>query len=290
MILSSLTIWALSQRSKAISQKIIAEKQKDEAISAKQEALQSKKEAEIARGEAIKQRIMADSSAKIAMVEKYKADNARQIAENELYNSIKNTLAISSELVNVIYLGIPNPLQIAVSGIPSERLSVKTDNGTVLKGKLKNVYGQNYIGEYFVTPNKVGEATITVEGEIKKGKMETIGSKIFRVKGIPIPRVVFANKNGGLISRYEALAQDSVLVELPNFDMDLRYTVASFTLEINHNGIAESRKSKNALITDEQKDLLRKLVKGDYIKIESVFAMGPDKRQILLFPITFQIQ
>ena len=58
----------------------------------------------------------------------------------------------------------------------------------------------------------------------------------FRVKSIPNPVAIFANKSTGTVPRATAAAQQGVFAILPDFDFDLQYTVTNFTILYSDKG------------------------------------------------------
>ena len=215
IVLSGFTIWALNERR-------VAEIQKNEAIQAKQAAQNAKETAEKARVEADMQKTRAEENEKTALAERKKALNAKQIAENELYQNIKNSLAIELDKMNVLYKGVDNPVTITISGIPSDRIKVSISSPSKIRGE-KGKYlvnpspTYNYRDTIIVLQNgrsikeritvSVKPAWITVFAEIKKGVLDSIGTKYFRVYSLPEPTVYFAGKTGGIIPRATAAAQ-----------------------------------------------------------------------------------
>ena len=279
IILSSLSIWALHQRSNAIKLRTLALTQKDEAIRSKQEAQTSKEEAE-------RQRTMADSSAKLAIDLKYKADNARQIAENELYKNIKNSLSVSAEKMNVLYLGIYNPLKITVSGIPDDKLRVSIDNGMIKRGQLSDSLSS---GETFLAaPKEFKPANITVYGEIKPGMIDSIGTKTFRVKEIPDPYASFAGSTGGNILKETVVKTKKLDVKI-DMDFDVQFDITQFRISFEDRGLFYSSDSKNNNITSDQLSLIKRITHNKRLYIENIGAIGLDKKTRGIPPLTFRV-
>jgi hypothetical protein len=85
-------------------------------------------------------------------------------------------VAIALDKMNVFYIGIDNPITIAVPNIPSDKLLVTINNGLIK--------GSN--GKYIVRVATLGEATITV-ATIKDDRKVLLSTQTFRVKRIPDP-------------------------------------------------------------------------------------------------------
>ncbi|WP_052594843.1 GldM family protein [Aureispira sp. CCB-QB1] len=132
-------------------------------------------------------------------------------------NSGMGTLAVAADKMNVFYIGVENPITVAASGLDHNNLSIKSEGAIIT---------QQGNGHYTVTCQKPGQATITVTNK-STGQSQTAN---FRVKRIPDPVVVLANKMNGLIGSGEFKAQPGLVARLNNFDMDLRCAIQSYTL------------------------------------------------------------
>src|SRR6185437_10088090 len=124
----------------------------------------------------------------------------------------------SPDKMNVLYIGVPNPVSISAPGIAKENLRVSISPGSI-SGKD---------GHYTATVSSIGTATVTVSGELTKGKTSVLGSTLFRVKRIPDPKPQFAGKSGGNTSAANIRAQDRIFAKLDNFDFDAKFNVTRF--------------------------------------------------------------
>ncbi len=180
-------------------------------------------------------------------------------------NTADVVTAIEPVRMNVLYLGVDNPIKISTSGLEASELVASVDNG--------KISGQN--GEYIIRPKKRGEAIVTVKN--KQG--EEIRKSKFRVKVVPDPIVKIDGAKNGKISREDLLKLEEVKVLLPNFDFDMSFKVVSFafSVTIEKGYIAES-KSKSNKFTAKQKKLFKEAISGKKIYIDEVKCMGPDGR------------
>ena len=279
IIFASFTIWALNERTKAEAQSSLAELQKNEAIKANQAAEVAKQDAIIQKTIAIKNEKKAEESRKAAL-------NAKTIAENELYRNIKNSLSISPEKMNVLYLGISNPIKIAVSGIPDEKLLVSIDNGTI---KRDNQNNSSINGESFtVTPRELSPVHITVFAEIEPGKVDSIGTKLFRVKPIPEAYATFADKSSGTILRDKAISTKELKTKI-DMDFDVSLNISEFTLlYVDSTGDYEER-STNNLLTSKQLQLISRFKHDHNIILKDIKMETPDGEIRSLRPIILKL-
>jgi len=181
--------------------------------------------------------------------------------EESKYKSV-----VSATKMNVLYIGLDNPVEIAVAGIAADKLNVTINNGTIAKQET---------GRFIVKPQSAGLLTITVSAEID-GKMVAVGNHDFRVKRVPDPYPAIANMKGGIISKSLLLAQTGLIAYLENFDFDLSFSVTEYTISATINGYEESRTIKGAKITEDAKAMIEKLNLGDVVYFSDVKVIGPD--------------
>src|SRR5664279_4244911 len=77
--------------------------------------------------------------------------------------------SISADRNNILYVGLDNPLTIAVENYPSNSIIVETDNGTI----------EGSSGKYIFRANKRGKADVILYKRIK-GQTKEIGRDEFR--------------------------------------------------------------------------------------------------------------
>ena len=195
------------------------------------------------------------------------------------FQVVKPNAVISPTKMNVFYEALENPVDISVPGVASDKLDIRMTNVS------KKKKGAGYI----VTP-KAGSAgkrsIISVYATID-GKPKFIGKQEFRIKRVPDPIPVVAGKSGGKISKNLLAAQKAVFAEMKDFDFELKYDVTRFTVSVLKGGYIVDAISKNNIFTDEQKDLISTMNRGQKVQIEDIRAKGPDGRTRSLGTITF---
>jgi gliding motility-associated protein GldM len=193
--------------------------------------------------------------------------------------------AVAPVRMNVLYIGVDNPMSIAVSGYKSDDLTVSIDNGTITK-KDKG---------YIINPKEKGRAIVTVSAKGKK-----VSETEFRVKLVPDPVAKLAGKKGGDISKSLLLQQKEIVADLENFDFDARFTIVSFTLSCsfssdsstkfipNGNYVIEESSNSNKF-TERQIEILKKLKTDQKFYIDNIIAIGPDGKKRQLPTLSFKI-
>ena len=193
------------------------------------------------------------------------------------------SVVISPTKMNVFYVGVENPVEVSVPGVPSENLDVRITNARMTKKSS---------GQYGVRPNAsaIGrESVISVRARIND-QIQNLGSQNFRVKRVPDPVATVAGMRGGSINKNLLLAQRAVIAKMDNFDFDLTFRVISFTVSIIKSGYLQSVGSESAVITSDQKDLIRNAGVGSAVMINNIKAKGPDGSTRDLGSINFTLQ
>jgi gliding motility-associated protein GldM len=199
-------------------------------------------------------------------------------------------VVVSPTAMNVLYLGIDNPIDISVPGVGPGKIRASMTNGTIGKGQAKNSKGEFFPGNWVAVPTVEGQtAQIIVSAEIN-GKQQTFAGMPFRVRRVPDPVASFANKMGeGTATKGEITASEACFALLKDFDFDLRFTVTEFTLSFDDKGFNVSAAATSNRVNDKQKALLNKLVRGTKLYVEKVKAVGPDKKVRDLSPIIITV-
>jgi gliding motility-associated protein GldM len=168
--------------------------------------------------------------------------------------------------MNVLYLGVENPVDIMVAGVAADKTTVTVQNGTIKKVASYT---------YHVMPKDMGTVTIIVSVE-SGGKVIQAGKHEFRVKRIPDPVPMIAGMKGGIINKSVLMAQSGLTVTLESFDFDVAYEVIEYSVSVNLGGFVESVKVIGAKLTPEAKALIEKCNAGSKIYFEDIKAKGPE--------------
>ncbi len=171
-------------------------------------------------------------------------------------------IAIAPEKMNVLFLGVDNPVRIAVAGIPSDEINPEVTNATITK---------NGEGNYVIRPRRLGDCVVSIYHNDKK-----IGTKYFRVKRVPNPVAQFAGKSGGAIKKDELLSEKELIVYMQDFNYDLKFKVVEFTVSATIQGFVRVVPTKGNKITEKQYELIKSISTGQRLYFEDIKAVGPD--------------
>jgi gliding motility-associated protein GldM len=145
----------------------------------------------------------------------------------------ESNVIVSPTAMNVMYMGIGNPIDVSIPGISPDKVSIKVVNGTFSTEKVKNSKGVPFKGAWSVKPNAVGQNVQVIATANINGKTVQYPPYEFRVKAVPLPVAIFAQKSTGTVPRAIAAAQQGVFAIMQDFDFDLQYNVTGFSVLYN---------------------------------------------------------
>jgi gliding motility-associated protein GldM len=195
----------------------------------------------------------------------------------ETYMVAVPSAVISPDKMNVLYIGLPNPISVSAPGVADKDIHVSISSG--------NITGSN--GHFEANVTTIGTATISVSGLVG-GKMANLKSLPFRVKRIPDPKAEFAGKAGGSTSAANIRAQDRIFAILENFEFDAKFKVTRFTLLIakpRQDAITMSANGNE--LTPQMKSVMNSVSPGTTVVFKDIIAVGPDGSQRGLDGIVF---
>jgi len=199
------------------------------------------------------------------------------------YQVGRPTATISPTKMNVLYLGIANPISISVPGVASESLEVTISNGRIEKN------GSDWTAIPAKLDGLAKNTTITVNAKMN-GETRLMGSMPFRVKEVPPPLATIGGLNGGTIRKEDLMAEEGIFAELKDFDFDLKFRVIQFDVSFSGTYV-KTTSSKTNKFTDEQKGFFSKLTPGSLIYIDNISAKGDDGQPARpLAPVSFKIR
>jgi hypothetical protein len=170
---------------------------------------------------------------------------------------------VASVNMNVLYRGIANPIEIAVSGVTTDKVTATVTNGTI----------NRTTNGWEVLPGDQLETAVTILVDNRK-----VSEKKFRVKNIPNPVAVFAGKSEGSLDKDVALKTDDLDVELKDFLWDLKFTIESFVFCVSKDNMDHELKSGGNKLTAEMKSFIAGCESGKMIVFEDIKSISPDGR------------
>ena len=197
------------------------------------------------------------------------------------YTVGQSNASIALDKMNVLYIGVENPVSVAASG-GAEKLQVSISGG----GGSISGSGGHYIARVNSETDDC-KITVSVEGKVA-------GAQVFRVRTIPDPvATVGGYSSGERISAGAFKAQTGVGAYVKDFPFELKYTVTSFSLvgDTEDGDIIEIPCTGNLWSQNPKaRDLINRLKPNSLITIEQIRAIGPDGRTRSLPALLYNIK
>jgi gliding motility-associated protein GldM len=198
----------------------------------------------------------------------------------QLFAQTENKAVVSADDMNIFYIGIDNPVSVAVPGITNDKLRVTISNGTISRNGDK----------YIVKVDKPGETIIQVAAEIKPGEIKSVGSSSFRAKKIPDPKACLGNNpNTALYMTREELLKNAEVNVLWNLPFDNKFEVISFSLTYVFNKDLITKTTTGNKFSPEMIEAVNKVEDGSKMFIEDIKVKGADGMVRTLSPIIIKL-
>jgi gliding motility-associated protein GldM len=184
------------------------------------------------------------------------------------YQVARPSAVVSPDKMNVLYIGVNNPISVSAPGTPTDKVRVSMSGGSISSAGA---------GKYNVRVSSPGTARISVSAEVAPGKTQTLSSTEFRVKRIPDPIAKFAGKTGGSMATVALKAQNALFAKLDNFDFDASFKVTKFTMILaKPRADAIVLSTSGGQLSSSMSSALNGIVPGTRVIFDNIVAVGPD--------------
>ena len=193
-------------------------------------------------------------------------DEIKEVKVDYMVGSANASIALDK--MNVLYIGVDNPVTIAASGGGDDKVQASISGGGGVLIKKGN-------GQYIAKVNQQSDdciITVTVDGKVA-------GSSKFRVRKIPGAQATIGGfASGENIPAGTFRAQGGVAAWIKDFPFDLKYTVTQFTISTDSDDgdIVEAQCQGNTF-NPKAMDIIRNQVKaGKTVYIDNIRVQGED--------------
>src|SRR5688572_388952 len=202
------------------------------------------------------------------------------------YIAAKPSSVVSADKMNVLYIGVENPMSISVPGVADPNVVPSISGGGATLVRDSKLGGSKYIAK----ATTQGEATINVTAKLD-GKNVPMGAFKYRVKRVPDPVAMVNGKKGGPINKAELAAATSVNSIMENFDFELYFRVNKFRMTLIRKGKDPVElEAPSNLITAQMKSAIQAAGPGAKVYFEYIKASGPDGTTRSLSSVNFVLQ
>ncbi len=176
-------------------------------------------------------------------------------------------VAVSADKMNVLYIGVDNPLTIT-AGAGSEKVSAQFSGGTISKAG-----GSKYIAKPSAGSSGEHNVTVLVEGK-------PAGKVIFRVKQLPNPTAYVGNLKPGPVGSAIIRAMGGVIAKLEDSEFAAAFDVVSYDLGVMNQGEDYQQVTNNgSRWTGQAATLMSKVKPGSIVTITNIRVIDPAKKQ-----------
>jgi gliding motility-associated protein GldM len=187
------------------------------------------------------------------------------------YQTFKPAATISADKMNVLYIGLQNPISVSVPGFPASSVSATISGGGGWKLSKKGG------GKYMASGGR-GARKVIVSAVVKTEKgNKTMGRQEYRIRPVPLPRAKLGTLDGTRPASVGLLrAQRTVYASLgEGFAFEgVKFKVTKFTLVVSTKKGVKMR-NVNGSNFSSVAGLLGGVRRGDQVIITSIKASGP---------------
>lgn len=192
--------------------------------------------------------------------------------------------SIALDKMNVLYIGVPNPVSVSTTagGAEEAQVTITGGGGRVEKNTSAgaghyNVYVTNQTDECFIT--------VSVNGK-------QAGKAPFRVRSIPrATATVGGYESGDNVPAGAFKAQSGVGAYIKDFPFSLKYSVTSFTLTAdNDEGDIDEAPCTGNLWSPKAQQIIKNLKSGRLVTIDNIRCLGEDGKNQKLPSLVYYIK
>ncbi|TAE85598.1 MAG: gliding motility protein GldM [Bacteroidetes bacterium] len=208
------------------------------------------------------------------------------------YTVVPPLAVISATKMNVVYIGLENPIAVSVPGYAADEVTpvLEPASGGTLKKDPKSK------GSYILTvTGSAGKVKIVCTVKDKStNATKKMGEQEYRVRKVPdpTPSLGTIDKSGSIASAV-LRSQGSVRAPLNGFAFEgISYIPYEYKFAVlyKRGGTPYTETGKASALTPGMQAALSKVAKGDKVLIYEIKVQGPDGRRQLPSPLVFDIQ
>jgi gliding motility-associated protein GldM len=199
--------------------------------------------------------------------------------------TIKYTVGLPSgasiflEKMNVVYIGVANPMTISGGSVGREKVHVSFESPGAT---ITNTGGDHY--EARATTPGISKIIVTANG--KSFPFE------IRVKNLPLPAGFIGSHKGGAISSAEFKAIGGLLARLEDSDFEAPFKVVSYKIGAEGGGISGYTEATNNGVrwSGNAAGIVSRATPGTHIFFDEIRVVGPDGKERQINPMVFSLK
>jgi hypothetical protein len=181
------------------------------------------------------------------------------------------------EKMNVMYVGVDNPITISGGSVGAEKVQVRFAAGSISKVSKDR---------YIIKPSQTGLSEVVVIADGKPFKFP------MRLKSLPNPNGFVGASKGGRIASATFKAQGGLIARLEDTDFEAPFRVVSYVLAASGGAFPNYQQATNEgnRWTGAAKAIVDKATPGTTIFFDQIRVIGPDGKNREIAPMVFQLQ
>jgi gliding motility-associated protein GldM len=199
--------------------------------------------------------------------------------------TIKYTVGMPSgasiflEKMNVVYIGVDNPMTISGGSVGAEKVHVSFASPGA---SLNKSTGDHYIAR--ATTPGMSKIIVTANGKNFEFPI--------RVKNLPLPAGFIGSKKGGAISSAEFKAIGGLIARLEDSDFEAPFKVVSYKMGFIGGGISAYNEAGNEgnRWSGNAAALVGRSTPGTNVFFDQIRVVGPDGKQREIQPMVFSLK
>lgn len=216
----------------------------------------------------------------IPVVIRYTDQNNKEqvITKTVEYVVGQSSAAVQLDNMNVLFIGVDNPVTISGSGSVDQIKASIAGGGGSLNG--------NGAKRFVRVTQETDDCVISIT--TPDGKVTRVP---FRVRSIPDPSPMIGTYKSGNIPASYFKSQAGVRAIVENFYYKTQFNVTSYRMTGDAAGFDDLMEANNTGAEwNESKGIVNRCRQGSFITIEDIYAVGPDGRRRKLTPLIFNLK
>jgi GldM C-terminal domain len=194
----------------------------------------------------------------------------------------KRVSAVILTRMDVLYVGVDNPITIQCEGVHIDSLWPMISGGSIRPDSIP--------GSFIVRVDRPGICTINLT--IRRGDQTKImGTHRFRSKRIPDP-VAYVNnmKFDGVMLKEDLQKISGVFSRMENFDFDFAFRVMSFKMSVQDSTGWKEFAANGPAITNEMRNALKSVDENQKIIFHDIVSSGPADEKRKISPVVITVK
>lgn len=198
--------------------------------------------------------------------------------------SFGQVFSVASDKLNIIYIGVDNPLTITLENTECKDLVIKTTKGTIKGDSCRFTFRYD-------DASQAGSKTQISISKRNGNKLIEVGKAEFRLKNIQNPKASVGNYSGGQMHSNLLKAQSCIILYYDGFDFGVSRHVESFILSIirGDSCLYTNIKNNGNVFNSEVINALASIKKGDTVIFKNIICKELHKAIQDIEPIIFYI-